>query len=90
MRKVLGLMVEHGKAQLLTALNVLSNQPVTVTVKDDGDRRIVTAMQTDRYGYNRRDRTFFAAAREEDGYWCDVPHDDCNTVTFDTFLPQRS
>lgn len=88
MRKVIGLMAEHGKAQLLTALNVLSNQPVTV--EDDGDRRIVTAMQAARYGYNRRDRTFFAAVREEDGYWCDVPHDDCNTVTFDTFLPQRS
>ena len=54
-----------AKVRLLASLGALSSKPFTVT--DDGVVRVVTAMNSIRYGYNRRDRTFFAVLREEGG-----------------------
>ena len=77
-----------AKVRLLASLGALSSKPFTVT--DDGVVRVVTAMNSIRYGYNRRDRTFFAVLREESGGWRFVPESDPNVVIFDTFLPQRA
>lgn len=77
-----------AKVRLLASLGALSSKPFTVT--DDGVVRVVTAMNSIRYGYNRRDRTFFAVLREEGGGWRFVPESDPNVVIFDTFLPHRA
>jgi len=77
-----------AKVRLLAGLGALSANPFTVT--DDGVVRVVSAMNSIRYGYNRRNKTFFAVLREEGGGWRFVPESDPNVVIFDTFLPHRA
>ena len=80
--------VEIGKCRLLANMQLHALKPVSVS--DDGVTRIVTVVDAVRYGYNRRDLTFFAALREPDGGWRSVPADDRNSVIFDTYLPMRA
>lgn len=86
-QKALRQLVTLGKVHMLAGVGTMSSKPLTVT--DDGVVRVVTAMRSIRYGYNRRDKSFFAVLREEDGGWRFVPESDPNVVIFDTFLPHR-
>ena len=87
-RTALRRLVTLGKVRMLAGIGAMSSAPLAVT--DDGVVRMVTAMQSLRYGYNRRDKSFFAALREEDGSWRFVPESDPNVVIFDTILPHRA
>ena len=86
-RHALQKLVAYGKAHLLAEVELLAVNPLMVS--DDGITRTVTVMQSIRYGYNRRDKAFFANLREENGGWRHVPESDPNVVIFDTFLPHR-
>ena len=87
-RTALRRLVKLGKLHMLAGIGAMSSAPLAVA--DDGVVRMVTAMQSLRYGYNRRDKSFFAALREEDGSWRFVPQSDPNVVIFDTILPHRA
>ncbi|MBZ4184777.1 PcfJ domain-containing protein [Thermomonas sp. RSS23] len=87
-RTALRRLVKLGKLHMLAGIGAMSSAPLVVA--DDGVVRMVTAMQSLRYGYNRRDKSFFAALREEDGSWRFVPQSDPNVVIFDTYLPLRA
>ena len=87
-RTALRRLVTLGKVRMLAGIGAMSSAPLAVT--DDGVVRMVTAMQSIRYGYNRRDKSFFAALREEDGSWRFVPESDHSVVIFDTILPHRA
>lgn len=86
--RVLQKLVTYGKAHLLANMELLAANPVTIS--DDGVTRMVTGFRAVRYGYNRRDLSFFAAIREEGGDWRYVPASDDNSVIFDTYLPLRA
>ena len=87
-KRALQTLVEIGKCRLLANMQLHSGKPLSVL--DDGVTRIVTVVDAVRYGYNRRDLTFFAALREPDGGWRYVPAHDRNSVIFDTYLPMRA
>lgn len=80
-------LVEFARSRLLTELEALKAQPITVT--DDGVTRVVSLLDSVKYGYNRHDQAFFALLREETGNWLFVPASDPRTVVIDTYLPFR-
>lgn len=87
-RRMLPKLVAYGKAHLLANMELLAAQHIDIS--DDGVSRMVTAARSVGYGYNRRDRCFFAAIREPDGSWRYVPATEENSVIFDTYLPLRA
>lgn len=76
------------RARMQTHLEALAAQPVVV--EDDGVVRRVTALEAARYGYNRAERSFFAAIRNADGRWHEAPGHGRDLVIFDTYLPLRT
>ena len=77
----------YARAAMLAKLADISLSPIRVT--DDGTMRAVRAMDSVEYGFNRRDRTFFAGLREDGGQWREVPATDSNVVILDPCLPMR-
>ena len=77
----------YAKAAMLAKLADITLSPIQVT--DDGTMRTVRVLDSVEYGFNRRDRTFFAGLREYGGQWRDVPATDLNSVILDPCLPMR-
>ena len=72
---------------MLAKLADIVSSPIRVT--DDGTIRAVRVLDSVEYGFNRRDRTFFAGLREDGGQWRDVPATDPNSVILNPCLPMR-
>lgn len=87
-RQALQKLVAYAKAHILANMELLAANPIAIS--DDGVTRMVTGLQCVRYGYNRRERCFFAALREPGGGWRYVPASDESSVIFDTYLPLRA
>ena len=81
-------LVQFSRGRLLADMEDITVSPITVI--DDGLTRVVTALRSASYGYNRHERTFFAGIREDSGHWRNVPASDPNTIIFDTYLPLRA
>ena len=80
-------LVAYAKASMLAKLADITMSPIRVT--DDGTMRAVRALHSVEYGFNRRQRTFFAGLREDGGQWREVPATDTNSVILDPCLPMR-
>lgn len=87
-RKALRTLVPMEAECMLEKLEAIAKNPIVIS--DDGITRSVTVLESVCYGFNRKERTFFAALREENGSWLHVPATHSNEVIFDTFLPFRS
>lgn len=87
-RHAMQMVVAYGKAHLLANVEMLAANRIEIS--DDGVTRMVTGLRSVRYGYNRRERSFFAAIREPDGAWRYLPASDAHSVIFDTYLPLRA
>lgn len=72
---------------MLAKLADITLSPIRVT--DNGTIRAVRAFDSVEYGFNRRERTFFAGLREDGGHWREVPATDTNSVILDPCLPMR-
>ena len=72
---------------MLAKLADIVSSPIRVT--DDGTIRAVRVLDSVEYGFNRKERTFFAGLREHGGHWREVPATDPNSVILDPCLPMR-
>ena len=86
-RVALQLIKAYARAAMLDNLADIASPPIRVT--DDGTMRAVRVLDSVEYGFDRRERTFFAGLREDGGQWRDVPATDPNSVILDPCLPMR-
>lgn len=80
-------LVAYAREAMLAKLADTSLSPISVS--DDGTVCAVRVLDSVEYGFNRRQRTFFAGLREDDGQWREVPATDTNAVIVDPCLPMR-